>query len=219
MNTLWYIDDHKRFVRLEGRSPTPVNPALNTLISRMAFVSDATAQYGVYNGTNFILLNFPTGQRSVLVNLDDGIWSEQSTAGAQWDVNCIITALDWDMVIMGSTSGQVRQVGNYSTDAGTAITTKIRTPRMQTAFPVRIARLIVGLTRASVPSSSASVDMTVKWRDDGSQTWGPTQTITIDDRTDTDRVVYLNRLGGYRQSRQYEFTVPWPYAIQKIEAI
>lgn len=219
MNTLWYIDDHKRFVRLEGRSAVSVNHALDTTISSMAFVNDATAQYGVYNGTNFILLHFPTGQRSILINLDDGIWSEQSTSGAQWDANCIITALDWDMVVMGSTNGEVRRLGNYATDDGAAITTKIRTPRLQTAQIARVSRLVFGLTRASVPSSSESVSMTIKWRDDGSQIWSTARTVTIDDRTDTDRVVTAYRFGAYKQSRQWEFTVPWPYALQKVEQV
>lgn len=218
----FWIDEKRRFVTLNGRVATPLNRSIDTYINSVSTVTDAISDWFVIDGTNFILLQFPSSNKSIQINLDNGSWSEVTNGDNRIDISAIINVPDWDYVLAGDTgNGYILDVGTkYRQDNGTAISAKIRTPRMQ--IDNSATRLIVGsialaLTKLTTSQEQGSSSFTVRWRDDTGD-WNGTRTFTISDDTVTDLVAHLWRCGSYRTNRQYEIDISslYPYSIQRM---
>ncbi len=212
-----FIDTSRRLVTLTGRIAQTINHTLDTFINTLSQIDDADANYIVLGGTQFYILRFPTEGKTVALNIDAGSWTHWETDGGVWDATAMAYIQGWDITLIGTSAGLVNMISRiYSTDDGTEITAKIRTPRMQTAARMMISRLMIALTR--VEDDEADASFTVRWRDDGGD-WSAVRTITVSNATDN--IENLYRVGSYRENRQYEIGISnlYPYALQRVEQL
>jgi hypothetical protein len=222
---LWiFLDNNRRLVAMQGREPSPISVALNTFIQSIPFMDDAISDEVVLDGITYYILRFPSSEKTFAINVADGSWTEWNYNDGGtfriWAANCITYVPRWDLVVAGDRAdGTLKKIASiYPNDDGTEITDTIRSPRMQTSTRTIVAQLLIGLTKTADVINPGTATMSVRWRDDGKD-WGTPRTITLDSNQTTDYVKREYRLGSYRNNRQYEFTVPWPYAIQRVEQL
>jgi len=223
--TFYWIDTQRRLVALNGREPVSVNKTLDTYLNTLSQVSDAIADYIVIDGIQYYILQFPSEDKTIALNVDSNAWAEwlymPTGFEYKWAANCMTYVPTWDLVMMGDRAdGFVKSIdSSCQQDDGVDIGGTIRSPRIQTMGTTVVGSLAVGFTKVSKTISSGSSSITVKWRSDGKD-WTTPRTITLDD-SKTDFVKYIRRCGSYRYNRQYEFDLTniWPYAIQKVEQL
>lgn len=222
---LYYIDEDRRFVMLQGRDVVSVSESLDTFIKQIPTVADCIADYWVYEGVPVILLQFPTSQQSICLSLLTGVWSEWhslATVQERWIGRCVANVPPWNQAFIGTNDGHIELVAaTYEDDNGSAVTSKIRSPRMQTGGRVISPKLTLHFTKVISPYASGTSSMTVRWRDDGKD-WVTARTVTLTGGSDkTDFVKDLHRCGSYLRYRQYEFDTSnlHPYALSKVEQV
>ena len=225
--TFLFIDTQRRLVSLQtgGREPQVLSESLNTFLKTIPDVQDAESDEVTIDGITYYICRFITAEKSFMLNINSKTWTEvdYNDAGLYRALNQIQATYvpRWDMVIAGTEDGSILMLdSNYGNDNTVAMTGYIRSPRIHTPVRVIARNLIISLTKVATVISAGSASFTVRWRDDGGE-WSTAVTITMDDRTKTDFVKTINRLGSYRQPRQYEFSVDnlWPYAIQRVEQV
>jgi len=222
--TAYYIDEQRRLVYMKDRTAINVNESLNTFLNDLAVVDDAIADYIVFDGIQFYILQFPTEGRTIAVNIDNGSWSEWTYKlggnELRWNANCITYVPSRDTILMGDTTfGFVNSVNSScNKDLDTPIVTTIRTPRIQTTGRVFVKDLEVGLTKV-VKTIDAGLTSTirVRWRDDGKD-WSDYLEKVVDS-SQTDHLLHFRRVGSYWNNRQYEFDCSdlYPYAIKRVD--
>ena len=220
----YYIDNDRRFVKLEGRTAHTVDTSINTFLNTVKHLTDAIADYVIIGGDRFYIVQFPRDHRTLAINLDTKSWSEwHHTSGSdklQWMANCIEFVQDGDFILTGSTTdGTINILSQkYEQDKDVDIKATIRTPRLQTEEPIFVKDLCVGLSKvATTTDYTIESSISVRWRDDGKD-WSDYLTKTVEG-TETDHVIHFRRIGSYRNNRQYEFdcTNLYPYAIRKVD--
>jgi hypothetical protein len=220
-----FIDNQRRLVALPigGREPQVLSESLNTFLKTIPDVQDAESDEVTIDGITYYVCRFIASEKSFMLNINSKTWTEvdYNNSGVYRALNQIQATYvpRWDFVIAGTEEGTIERLdSNYGDDASVSMTGYVRSPRMQTPQRVIVRSLVIGLTKVATVISAGSASLTVRWRDDGGD-WSTARTITMDDRTKTDFVKTIYRLGSYRQNRQYEFSVDnlWPYAIQRVE--
>ena len=222
---IFYIDGNRRLVYLNERTATVVSESVDTFLNTISKVSDAIADYIVIDGVSFYILQFPTENKTLSLNLDNKTWSvwhtNTDTSKDKWMVNCITYVPSRDLVMSGSTTGEIMSVSSsYKQDMSDDIESTIRTQRIQTPERIFVKDLVVGLTKvATTTDASVTSTVSVRWRDDGKD-WSGYLTKTVDG-TETDQVLHFRRVGSYRNTRQYEFDCSslYPYAIRKVDQL
>ena len=219
-----FIDEKKRLVSLSGREAVSLNESLNTFLSDISVINDAIADLVAIDGIEYYILYFPTENRTIAINVDNWSWSEWkyyvSGYDYSWNITCITGVPGWDLVLAGDKDGKIDSVkSSLSTDNTVEIAGIIRSPRLQTSRTVRVAELMVGLTKVSKTTEEGDSSLSIKWRDDGGD-WSNSLSLTVDSE-ETDHVLHFRRLGAYRHNRQYEIDCSdlWPYAIQRVDQI
>lgn len=223
LNTFVWIDDTRRVVILNGRTPTSLNHALDTWLQGVPNVIDAIGDYVVIEGNPFYILQFPTSQQSVCVNLLNSSFSEFSADSANiWNISAITNVPEWDLIVAGHrTDGTLLVVDSmYSQDNATDIPATIRSPRIQAKGVQTSPELVLHFKKIVTPTGAGDATITVRWRDDGGD-WGTARTVTLTDNEKTDAVKHLYRLGHYRYYRQYEFDLSGlhPYSLVMVEQV
>lgn len=223
INTFVWLDDTRRLVTLNGRSPSSLNHALNTWIRSVPNVTDAIGDYVVIGAVPYYILQFPGSRQAVWVNLLNGSFSELTAEGTTvWDIACITNVPGWDLIVAGHrTDGTVLTIDqSNSLDNAATVPSLVRTPRIQAIGVQRTPELILHFKKLVSASGSGDATIGVRWRDDGSD-WKTTRTITLTDNNLTDAVKHLYRLGSYRYYRQYEFDLSGlhPYALIRVEQV
>lgn len=217
--TFVWIDDKRRVVRLEGKTAVTLSYTLNTWLNRLEYVADAIADFLVYQGIPLYILQFPMEDKTVALNLESGVWSQWSTSTTRWAASCMSIIPHWDYILMGHISdGTINVVEpEQYLDGTTAITAKVRTPRLNADGVTRVPELISYLTKVVYTTDTDDATITVKHRDDDN-TWTTERTVTLSGKDKTTHVKHLYRLGAYRFYRQYEFNLSdmWPYSLAKV---
>jgi len=77
-NTWFWLDNFRRFVRLDGATPKIVSTPFDKLISNMGKVDDAFSMLMEVDGRNFILITFPTERKTLVYDYMRQTWSEWS---------------------------------------------------------------------------------------------------------------------------------------------
>lgn len=80
-NTLWWLDNRRRFVRLEGRQATSVSSAVDAQIRALTTVSDCVTHFMEFDGHKLLLLHLEASAVTLVLDVVLGVWSEWRT----WD--------------------------------------------------------------------------------------------------------------------------------------
>jgi len=212
VNWMW-LDERRRFVKLDNRTPTIISFPFNREIQAMPIVSDAVSSMMEVDGLPLYVINFPTAKRTLVYNYAKDAWGEWgfwNTRTASYDAfqgRAYAFARGWNEHLVGDAiTGKVYQMSRslYS-DAGNPIRTMRRTGFVShgTTQHKFSRELRVRLKRGAGTSSVTNPQMFVRWRNDGGA-FGNEHWVSLGQVGEHEYVARLFRLGRYR-TRQYEF--------------
>jgi hypothetical protein len=229
-NGVWYwLDNNYQVVRLNGRTPEIFSPTLNTYLRTFGAKSDAIGQYCSFSGENFYILSLPTAGKTIVCDVQKGGWFEI----AHWDTRysryeryksrTMCYAEAWQKMLVGDRlTGKVYTLtpGTH-TDAGGTQRALCRTRTIDWNSR-NVAKesnsLTFYLKRTATPTDLSDVELTIRWRDNGTTHWKTERTINFGAPGKTELSRRISNL-GQNNSRQYEIVMHGdsPYAIARIE--
>lgn len=218
-DVFYWLDQERNVVRMAPgtRTPQVISVTMNKYIQSFSTVIDALGDYVHVGGRPYYILTFPTEEKTLVWDIIKSYWYEWGwwdSANAEYDNwlgNCHTLAVGWNFSLVGSRKdGKIYKLDptNYDDNSET-LRTLVRTHHInhQTdSVRKRSNRLIFRLKRTEIATSADATSMTLRWRDDGSSTWGNQRTISLTQIGDTEFRGTLNRLGAY-YSRQYELVL------------
>jgi len=214
-NALWYLDDTRRLVRIEGRSPKVMSEPFDREIQKLDVVSDARLNLCEWEGKNWLILNFPTEGRTFVIDYRTGLymgeWTWWNLALAQherWIGNCVCYSDEWNKYLIGSRKESKIYTMNADTytDNGDMIKFEKKTGHVsyQTIKDKRSYRYTYRIKRGFGGTSTPY--MIEKHRDNGKQEWSTERMIDLGLEGDYESVRKLHGMGHYR-TRQTHFSV------------
>mgnify|MGYP005813140201 FL=1 len=215
---IYFFDDKRKLTILDGNSHKTLNTSYDRTIQGFDTVSDCTADYEFFNGQNKIRYIFPTEQRTLIYNLDQNYWSEETYYDSSVDTrkrylgSCYIYARDWNQHLVGSylVDDILRlDVSNFN-DNGNQIRVKKVTGHIDHGYPNKRKRSYSLTFRFKMgvglgDSGNTEPLVVIRFRDDGSSVWGNFIHIPLKVLGNTEFSHTLYNLGSY-YSRQYEIS-------------
>lgn len=214
----WYfLDQNRKVVRLNGRTPEVVSLTLNKYIQGLTTVSDAVGQRAEIEGRPQYMLLFPTEGKSVALDVyskqwtEFGSWNSGTSTYLRFEGQRFCVVPPWNLVLVGDrTASYVYKfnTGNATSDPYVP-RSLIRTPHIHWEHPELwklSSRLDFYAKKTNMAITTGNMTMTVRWRDDGSTTWNTAQTLTLTRVSTTEYHGYINRMGMYH-TRQYEIVM------------
>ena len=215
----YWLDHERNIVRMPNdlRTPQILSIALNKYLQGFSTVTDAIGDCIVVGGRAYYIITFPTEEKTLVWDIINQIWYEWgywdsvNAVYKNWLANCYCLATAWNMALVGDkNTGKIYKLDpdNYD-DNSNIIRTLIRTPHINhdtENIKKRSHSLTFRVKRTNVEAEASITNMTVRWRDDGSSTWGNERTVALGQVGDTEFRGQLRRMGMYH-SRQYEFVL------------
>jgi hypothetical protein len=203
---------------MEGRIPVVISPDWNRYIRSFATVSDATGDYVKTGGKNFWVLSFPIAGKTLVYDLDLGLWQEwgyYNSVSGEYEAfigNCYAQANPWRKTLVGSRStGKVYELSPDNTDDdGDTIRSMLRTDFIDRGTRGKrkfCHELIFYLKRAN--TSGTPNNLQLRWRDDGSTSFGTAVEVPVEVSGGTDLIARVRGLGSYYM-RQWEIVMDDP---------
>ena len=212
-NWMW-LDERRRFVKLDNRTPSIVSFPFNKEIQNLTAVADGVSSMMEIDGLPLYVIAFPTAHRSFAYNYakdswqDWGYWNQSTASYSAFRGRAYAFARSWNQHIVGDpTTGKVyRMSRSLYTDNDNPIRTVRRTGfvshgtmmhKFSREVRIRVKR---GVGTVAAPSPQ----MTVRWRNDGGA-WGNDHYVSLGAVGENEYVARLFRTGKYRV-RQWEFS-------------
>ena len=216
-DTWRWIDQERRVMRLEGRTPVLVSRTMNKYLQGFSTITDAVGDYITSSGRSYYVLHFPTEDKTMALDLENdywyewGFWSVANAEYNRWKGNCFTLATAWNYSLVGDKSTGIVYImsDDYSDDDSNIMRTMVRTEHVthDTAqIKKRSNKLTFRVKRASAVDEASVPELLVKWRDDGSSSWKNEHTMSLGAVGRTDFRGVIRRNGMY-YSRQYEMYV------------
>jgi len=213
-DTIFGLDEDRQVIRLQGRSPLVLSKGLNRYLQEFANVADARADSFVFAGRPFYMLSFPTEGKTLVLDTSVGDpqgwaeWSRYNTATGtheQWIGNCVTYCDTWGLTLVGD-----RRTGKiWIMDSDTFLDgdEKIRTYRRSGHIDHgSLGRKRSQALRIRLKTRVPGGTLSVRWRDNGSETWSNPRLISLGSAKDQVCIRQINRLGSY-YTRQWEFAI------------
>lgn len=229
-NGIWYwIDDERKVVRLNGRTPEVLSNTMNKYIQDFTTVNDAIGDYISVYGRPHYVISFPIEGKTLAYDIYNQMWSEWgfwntgTSEHDRWRGNCTTLAKGWNLQLIGDrANGKVYKFGTSTyQDNGSTLKSLLRTPTINHGYESMLKnprRLIFHAKRYSSPGDYSDAQLLVKWRDNGATTWGTEHTITLGKVGETSYRAEL-WVGTPYYDRQYEisFTDNAPISLRAVE--
>lgn len=104
-NTLWWLDSERKFVRIEGRTPVVKSGPIDKTIQGFTTVTDAWASPIRIKNHYFIVLGFPTEQRTFIYDVKLDRWHERKGYRDGNEIyspiHCHVYAKNWNKHLVG----------------------------------------------------------------------------------------------------------------------
>jgi len=211
-NWMW-LDESRRFVKLDNRTPSIVSFPFNKQIQGLSVVADAVSAMMEIDGLPLYVISFPTAGRTFAYHYakdawqDWGYWNTSLASYTAFRGRQYCFARPWNLHLVGDIgNGKVYSASrSYFTDAGNPIRTTRRTGFVShgTMLHKFSRQLRIRLKRGAGNASVTTPQMFVRWRNDGGA-WGNDHYCSLGQVGQYEYVAKLNNLGRY-QLRQYEF--------------
>jgi hypothetical protein len=216
-NTWFFIDNEKRLVRLEGRTPKVISTPFDATLQSLQGMSSVKADHVTVGGKCLYVMQVPTANRTFAYDYknDDwaewGYWNSTTAEYEPWIGNCVEYAPSWNLHLVGSRKdGKIYKMStSYYDDDGNIMRTARRTGYIDhdTLANKRCNSLTLKFKKGTgIASSTSTPYVMVKWRDNGDVRWSNEHWLSLGKVGETEFITTMKRLGVYR-SRQYEFAV------------
>lgn len=211
-----WLDTERNLVISTGGQPETLSLSYQKEIDSIATVSDCESLFIEWEGSAFIVLNFPTSNRTLMYNMvtkdwsELGEWNSASSSYNIWRGKTYAYAPSWGKRIVGdrylnyfheisptdlsNTSGAARFVKrtgfiNYGSDS----------LKRCNRVTLKVKRGYGAITSLTVPK------LLLRWRNDGSSQWSNEKEISLGLSGDPLHVIDVYPRGAYR-TRQYELS-------------
>jgi len=211
-NWMW-LDEKRRFVKLDNRTPTIVSFPFNKELQAMNAVTDGVSSMMEIDGLPLYVISFPSAHRTFAYNYakdswqDWGYWNTMTASYGSFKGSTYAFARSWNQHIVGdSGTGKVyRMSRSLFTDADTPIRTVRRTGFISHGTMMhKFSREVrIRVKRGAGNAAVANPQMAVRWRNDGGA-WGNEHYLSLGRVGENEYVARLFRTGRYRV-RQWEF--------------
>ena len=212
-NNWFWLDEKRRFIKLDNRTPTVVSFPYNKQLQSFTAVNDAVSDMMEIDGLPLYVVSFPSARRTFAYNWmkdawsDWGSWNVNTASYERFPGNCYAFARPWNLHLVGdATNGTIYTASRaIHTDNGNPIRTIRRTGFVSHGTTQRkfSRQLRVRCKRGAGNSSVSDPVMFVRWRNDGGA-WSNEHQMSLGQVGQHEYIARLKRLGQYRV-RQYEF--------------
>ena len=217
LNAFVWMDQNRQVVTLEGRTTVPLSASMTKYIHGFTAVSDAVGDYFEISGRPYYILAFPTEDKTLVLDFRSKQWYEWS----YWDSveaeyqrfrgNCYCLAQAWKFSLVGDrANGLVYKMDTTEyTDNTDTLRSLVRTGHINHGAAIwkRSKCLRFRIKRTEVAPGASSLNLLLRYRDNGETSWSNQKTIVISAlASETDYQAEIRQLGRYR-SRQWEFVL------------
>lgn len=210
-NTLWWFDNRRRIVKLEGRTPTFISTPYDKVFRQLNVVGDCFGSVIDIDGFYLIVWTFPSEERVFVFDYKKNYWSE-------WDgfVNGQTSSMEFNSYVgyqnrhyVGSrTEGKVYELKfDAKTDVGDTLRCIRRTGSIThgTQARKRSNYYLMNVEMGMGAQGGVEPKMQVRVKDDGNP-WSPPVFIDLGNIGDPQEPIRIDLRGIYRR-RQLEVSV------------
>lgn len=104
-NAVFFLGEERRFYRLNGLTPEGIStPAIDAEWQGYSTVSDAYCMSYPWSGHKFVVIHFPTANKTWAVDIQTGLWHERESwdingrSLGRWTANCHVTCYDKELI-------------------------------------------------------------------------------------------------------------------------
>ena len=214
-NVFWWLDDTRRFVSLEGRTPKVVSTPFDKTIQDLGTVDDCFGMYIEASGRSFLVWQFPTANLTLAYELltqrwmQWGFWNTTTAVYDRFVGNAYAWMKDFGFRIVGDRrSDKIYKISrDFNDDAGDEMRTLVKTGLVThgTLREKRSDRIKFRFRRGDGIASGAEPVIMYRFKDNNS-TWSQEQNLGAGKSGETDFEVELRRQGLYK-SRRHEISI------------
>lgn len=213
-NAWFYLSSDLQIKRMSGYAPQIVSTRIiDKAISEMSDVSDCVAFSYNFEGSEQIVFQFPTGDKTFVYDAASGSWFERETGtnGARWIVTAVAR---WaDKILVGeSTNGKLYELdaGTYLDDAAT-IPFIYHTQELvgQDGFRTVHNRLTAEFEPGVGDVTTTDPQVELKWTDNRGKSWNTALSRALGGAAEYSTRMIWARLGAPRR-RVYELKITDP---------
>lgn len=213
-NAWMWLDDRRKFVKLDGRDPTVISLPYDRVIQEMTAVDNAISDVIEVSGFPLYVTSFPSAGVTLVYNYLTESWSRWGYWDGSQGVyqrflgNSYCYARGWNFHLFGDrTTGKIYKASrDVFTDDGNPIRSTRQTGFIShgTNQMKECVELTIRLKRSVANATVTDPQMMVRWRNKNGA-WNQERQVSLGQVGDHDYLVHLHRLGQYRV-RQWEFT-------------
>lgn len=207
-----WLDDKRRFVKLDQRSPTHISFPYHKLITSFSSVDDAISDNMEVAGFPLYVTSFPSARRTLAYNYQKEGWAEWgywNTENATYEAfrgSCYCYAKAWNLHLVGDReNGKIYTMSrSHYSDNGNPIRTLRRTGFIShgTSGLKTSNEIAFTFKRGQGNSAVSEPVCTLRWRNHGGA-WSNERRMSLGAVGDHYVTARTHRLGEYRR-RQYE---------------
>jgi hypothetical protein len=212
-NWVW-LDQKRRFVRLDAKTPTMISFPYHKLIQTFDTVEDAYSANIEVSGFPLYVTSFPSGRTTLVYNYQKdgwaqwGYWNADSGTYEAFRGKSYCYAKAWNLHLIGDrTSGKIYKMSkDVFTDDGAPIRTQRRTGFISHGMyqEKHSTEIVFRFKRGQGNSDVTDPVVTLRWRNHNGA-WGRERQLSLGAVGDHHLEARTHKLGSYK-FRQYEIT-------------
>jgi hypothetical protein len=225
--SVYFFDDRRRLVRFDGTEPVILSTPFDRTIQEFGTVDDILMDYITPFGKHFLIMTFPTENRTLFYDLIGDYWGEWSffdkgtNERDRYLMNSYCYAATWNKHLVGRyNNSQIYEIlrTDYDDD-GEDIFFLVRTGHIDHGAPgrkKRSYRLNLRLKVGVGLANNTKPYLKIRWKDNGRNYWSNYRYVSLKVSGDTAFVIDVYTLGEYT-TRQWEFSMndQVPFSIGK----
>jgi hypothetical protein len=227
--TGYFLDDRRRLVRLDGTTPVILSTPFDKTIQNFTTVTDVLMDYVTVLGRHFLLIAFPTENRTLVYDIQGDYWCEWSNWNAssnkrnRFSGNSYVYARAWNKHLFGQVNNSevYEMLNTVYQDDGVDIHFTKTTGNIDHGDPSkrkRSYRLTMKLKTGVGLGAGGNTEpfLLVRWKDNNENEWSNWRYVSLKISGKTRAIVTINNLGSYYTRKwQFKMTENIPFTIGK----
>lgn len=207
-NTVYWLANDKRFVKRQGTAVVSVSTAFDRELQKLKKVDDAFSIYMTPHGKTFIILIFPTENKSYFYDFAREDWGEISyldnvnNIRERWIGNSYCFAKSWNKHLVGSRKdGKLYEISeDFDDDDGRQIAYEFITGNIN--YDTERRKRSRRLTIKCKCGDQDNGNLLFSFKDNNDNKWSTERAISLKGKGNTNFLIELKGLGIY-QNRKY----------------